>query len=88
MTLSIYVQYCNAQFNFDKSQSLDDLNVLENVEVSYWKEVARLETIWNAFPESDRKDSAATNANETEDMDANDKISWLETAIMTYNLNP
>lgn len=49
----------------------------------YWFAVGKKRKEWNAIPQSEEKDGAEENANDTEDTDV-DKLRWFEIAFATY----
>lgn len=66
--------------------NIELLHAYEATERAYFGKIAELRKIWDTLPDGERKDSAITNAYDTEGTEA-DELRWFEIALMTYELN-
>jgi len=66
--------------------NLDKLHASDKAFADYMAAMAAARKVWMALPAGDAKDSAETNADDTEGC-AEDELFWLEIAIRTFEMN-
>jgi hypothetical protein len=86
MTTDIFQAHAAAEAAYQADDmNISLLNASDAAFAAYMKATATARDEWNALPKGDAKDSAETNAEDTEGTDV-DQLYWYEIAIRTYEM--